>query len=132
MSLPFEIWLEIFDFLRYEEMVKMGFEGPILVMIFKRQFRHNSLMEYIQPNKQFYIPKNMMEIMRNKVNNFFEYCNFIIEGKFVKLKKVDWRQLSWNKCLTKEIIDTYSEKWNWNILSGNEYITGTFFCQVYN
>ena len=104
-------------------MVKMGFKGAILVVIFERQFDHKSLMKYIKPNKQFYIPKNMMKIMSNKVSNFFEYCNFVIGGKFIKLKKVNWYCLSCNKCLTKEIIDAYIDKWDWNELSGNKCLT---------
>ena len=70
-------------------MVKIGYTGDILGEIFKRQFGHNSLMKYIKPNKPFYIPKDLMEKMRDKVPHFFQYCNFVIGGKFIKLKNID-------------------------------------------
>ena len=123
MILPFELILEILSFVGYEEMVKMGFKDAILVIIFKREFGHKSLMKYIKPNEKFYIPKNMMKIMRGEVNNFFRYCNFIIGGKFIKLKNIDWNDLSYNKCLTRKIINNHIDEWNWFNLSGNTCLT---------
>ena len=123
MTLPQDLYFEILSFVGYEEMVKMGFKDAILVLIFKRQFGHKSLIKYIKFHEEFYIPKNMMDVMRNKVNNFFRYCNFIIKEKFVKLKYVGWNDLSYNKCLTKEIIDAYFNEWNWYFLSRNTCLT---------
>lgn len=64
-----------------------------------------------------------MEKMRDRVPNFFRYCNFVIGGKFIKLKNVDWKQLSLNTCLTGDIIKKCEKNWDWGQLSLNPCLT---------
>ena len=123
MSVSDDVSREILQLLGYEEMVKIGYTGEILGDIFKRQFKHKSLMKYIKPDKEFYIPKDLMEKMRDKVPHFFRYCNFVIGGKFILLENADWDELSLNTCLTEDIIEKYEKKWNWQKLSSNTCLT---------